>query len=407
MTADIGFTNDFSTANSRVSHTFHPYVSKSCYSQSIDILPNGISQYISFGKSNPQLNNLIMPADLVSGNVSLSGGYCQDLTRLSFNQALTAIGWCNIGRGTDKDALLAVLAQPGILENPTWEVTACVIKSQWIRSAVNFTASSSLFAITDDISKFNSSDAPLIKIQPAWAKNVTSRYLRLNSDEGDQTSETPGVDQAIMYMDTIMALGLSKTGPTTQYLYLTYPVPVYFWPKKLPFPSSGIYPLSELSDKQYTSMQDLLKQQRIDLRKFASVQIFYLNWTDPSSLAQFKVQHFVHGYGYDTSDTAVKLSLAVLATYALIVLIQLVYSLVRGRVGTSWDSIGEVVMLSLNSGRPTHMQGTSVGVETTGTFGKMMNVRINKSNSAEIVFDDDPNVEKAAFAQVEANKKYL
>lgn len=113
-------------------------------------------------------------------------------------------------------------------------------------------------------------------------------------------------------------------------------------------------------------------------RKYGYIYVWGSKTTDIASLTKFEVERWVQGYGYDTSDTTVRLSLAVLATYALVATSYIFHSLASGRVGTSWDSIGELVMLTLNSKKPSHLLGTSVGVETFSTYGQLVNVRINK-----------------------------
>lgn len=68
-------------------------------------------------------------------------------------------------------------------------------------------------------------------------------------------------------------------------------------------------------------------------------------------------------------------------------------------------------MLALNSRRPAQMQGTSAGVETLETYRRPVNVRIGPERTVELIFDDDPEVEKGSwdgqYVRAHAGVKYL
>lgn len=130
------------------------------------------------------------------------------------------------------------------------------------------------------------------------------------------------------------------------------------------------------------------------------------NWTDMGSLTQVPIETLRSGYGYDSSRTPVRLSMAIIGAYSLLVLVFLIYTVVSGQSATSWDSTGELVLLALNSRHPSHLSGTSVGAETLKTFGEPVNTRANKEGSLEMVFADDPDASTSGYEMVTPNKQY-
>lgn len=105
------------------------------------------------------------------------------------------------------------------------------------------------------------------------------------------------------------------------------------------------------------------------------------------------------------------MSLVALSIYVCVALAHFIYNLTTGHASSSWDSIGELLMLALNSRRPGHMQGTSAGVETLETYRRPVNVRIGPDRTAELIFDDDPEAQKASwdghYVRAQAGVKYL
>ena len=110
--------------------------------------------------------------------------------------------------------------------------------------------------------------------------------------------------------------------------------------------------------------------------------------------------------GYDLSQTAVKLSLTVFIVCCAIVISYLVYSFTTGHTSSSWDSIGELFMLALNSRRPEHMSNTSAGVKTLATYREPIFVRVNEDESLEVVFANDPGAKYTDWRNVARNEKY-
>lgn len=130
------------------------------------------------------------------------------------------------------------------------------------------------------------------------------------------------------------------------------------------------------------------------------------NWTDPRHLYQLRVQTHDSGYGYDNSELPVRLSLAVLTIYCLIVVIYLAYTFITGRTASSWDSTSELVMLAMHSQKPRHLKGTSVGIDTLSTFREPVSIRVNENDSVELVFENDHRIRMRQLRDIVPNEAY-
>jgi hypothetical protein len=124
------------------------------------------------------------------------------------------------------------------------------------------------------------------------------------------------------------------------------------------------------------------------------------NWTSFDGLYFQKVPVQTPGYGYNHESTTVQLSMAVLTLYSVISIAYLGITSISGRTSGSWDSIGELLMLGLNSKRPTFLGRTSAGVETLNTYRQQVCILVNEDDGLELVVDDDPDDDKSLYSHL-------
>lgn len=127
---------------------------------------------------------------------------------------------------------------------------------------------------------------------------------------------------------------------------------------------------------------------------------------DTKLLATVEAQQLYTDYCYNSNDITVRLSLAVIFAYVVVVLSYLSYSLSTGHSGTSWASIADLVALALNSQRPESLMNTSVGIETLDVFRKPVKIRVAGDSSCELVFLDHRVGSGKGFRDIEANEPY-
>lgn len=135
------------------------------------------------------------------------------------------------------------------------------------------------------------------------------------------------------------------------------------------------------------------------------------NTIDPANLQTMITNSYFHGFGYSTETKTVKASLAAIGLYVVIALAHFGFSVGTGRVGNSWTTTTDLLLLALNSPRPEGvLENTSVGAETREAFKELVNIRPNNEGSLELAFEAASSDMKkggdVVRRRVQANKKY-
>lgn len=271
--------------------------------------------------------------------------------------------------------------------------TACTVDAYWARASVNYTLSAKLA-----VPRFNGNQRPEaiggpISIAVDWVEKLTQEWFDVarnlpNFGTCDAASWilATGISDAVPIPGS--CIGLDKSGyPKDNFLYSI---------------DIGNCPVEQLEkfSREYVPAKGLHKQ-------YDTIVLAVTNpSTDPQDYTQLVVQEYIHGYGYDSSEIPVQLSLAVVATYVLIAVTYILYTLVTGRTANSWNSISELFMLGVNSKKPEHLEGTSVGIDTLSTFREPVSIRVNEQGSVELVFENDTGLSKRRLRDVEPNEAY-
>ncbi|XPS70284.1 hypothetical protein M3J09_002512 [Ascochyta lentis] len=132
---------------------------------------------------------------------------------------------------------------------------------------------------------------------------------------------------------------------------------------------------------------------------------------DSAPLTVFQFDQVLTGFGYGSTDTSIKLSLAVTISYCLIVVIYLTYTIATGHTSIAWGSAMELVMLALQSPAPDHLGHISVGIDSMDTFRQSVGIRVRVDSEKneerlELVFKQDKGFEDRGLKTVELNKAY-
>ncbi|KAL9113538.1 MAG: hypothetical protein Q9227_002276 [Pyrenula ochraceoflavens] len=266
---------------------------------------------------------------------------------------------------------------------------ACLLDAYWAQSAIKLNNSG--FSSTVEMGFFESDLKVPISISPEWAEKLTSLWFSVSAAKTDAFH---------VMAPQVLAIGISDAivNPKDCASVLNYD-----WDLLTKNSSSRS---DCFTNQQFSSLSKLIKDKGLD-KKFDSITTsFSSNWTDASALTQLDVHTYKQGYGYDSSSRPVRLSLAVLMLYCLIVAFYIIATLITGRTASSWDSTADLVMLGLNSRSPMHLDHTSVGVETLSTFREPVSIRVNEKASVELVFDRDARARRRTMKEVEPNVAY-
>jgi hypothetical protein len=136
---------------------------------------------------------------------------------------------------------------------------------------------------------------------------------------------------------------------------------------------------------------------------------------DISSSTAFTIDAMTSGFGFGSTDTATRLSLAVVTTYCVITTLYIVYINITGHTSIAWNSATELIMLALQPKKPDNIGHVSVGLDSMETVRRSVGIRVNTSNIADtgegierlvLVFEHDEGMEKRDLKKVERNKAY-
>lgn len=371
--------------------SLQPYVQRSCVGNDIDTSQSLEGHYVSFGSDHPDVNGLIPLSSVPLDTEDEPPDSNSTSNTFTISTANETMAWYEVPQTGSNYSLLVTYVNnwiPSVL-------TACTISATWVRASTNLTGDYLYTPVqsTPENGGWPESASQTIQISPDRATKVMELSLNASENLNGLFSTTP------LYSLTpyIMALALSDV---TQ--YHATPEDVTTFGKTIEGPRQG----SSLSDDQYDAMSKYLEKSGYRQRyKYIHV-VSDGNWTDPALLARFSIQDYYQGYGYNSSTVPVRLSIVILCIYSLFAIIFIAYTLLSGQSASSWNSIGEVVMLALNSKQPEHLYDVSVGVETLSTYREPINIRTNKDKSAEMVVLNNPGFKNSEYSVVEPNVRY-
>ena len=279
-----------------------------------------------------------------------------------------------------------------------YEVEACYITASWFQARTNFTVQTAFSSSTGSNAIVSVETDPLspkitpfrlIEMTPEWGVALADLYTSIPSVSGMSNDTACDLRNATVYA---VALAEMATVPGDYN---------EIWKESEIRASSN-----DLSEVQRDSIRQYI--QKNDLAKKYTYLSFFTNtsWTDPTTLMHLESTQYKQGYGYDTTNVPVKLSLAVLLVYCVTAMTYLIYTLLTGRTGNSWDTVTELFMLGVQSSSPKHLEGINVGIETLNTLREPVSIRVNEIERAELVFANDPGVRARRLRYVSPNKRY-
>lgn len=384
------------TTNSRgtfaKSTTFQPYVQENCEREWLNDTQDPNSTYITFGDISPEATNLTFAVlvDLVRSG-----------TPENSTTSWTTFAWEDAPPSTNHSVLMIKgdLLDNGETyhENAVARAEACVVDAIWATTVMNGTRDAeSNWAVNFELGSRSSqkSESQLIKISPDWASKVAHIF-------GEYQPNVTDIPQARLF-----SLALAGTAPIPDIAYGPYG-----WKEAHANPRfrGEEADAVSLSPAQYDAASAYFSANRGILSKHTDV-FFYTaaNWTDPEKLYHYEFETYRQGYGYDSSSVPVLLSLIVVATYALIAVVHLLYTFAMGRVGKSWDTLAELLLLGLHSQPPrvAAAANTTVGIETIAPFQEPVGVRLNENGRVEMLFYRDTLNRQRALRKVKVNEAY-
>lgn len=331
---------------------YQPHVHINCEAKNTTTDEEAVNEYVRISSTEPELNQLI-----TFGDVLERGTYLIHDDARQYGM----IYWQQSAEDAPQHSILMVQAISNYFDIQHWTVYGCTFDAIWTTVTINSTSGNpGIMSVRDDARSLRdmTSSNGTITITPEWANYIT--VLGFNAT---------GWFTEVSMFTRIVALALSDLNP-------------------MPANNAEMGAVGKNHAKPHMSIV-----------------------SDGEIVMWLRL--YRAGYGYDSSGLPVRLSLAVLLAYCFIATSNLIYSLLTGRVGSSWDSIGDLLMLALNSRRPQRLSGTSAGADILSTYREPVAIRANGSDTIELLFtkgrdgDDDADADGGAtYRRVTPNMAY-
>lgn len=260
----------------------------------------------------------------------------------------------------------------------------CVMDAYWYNSTTSSEGSpgTPIVNATPPKKEERLASIDAIPIAPEWAKTLTELF------ESHKPTYVNDINVAL-YLAFIVSFGLSDIAAEPTPRQINHDASANAW--------------INLTEHQKTELDAAIASGRVHEN---DILMTGSDWTDFNQLYFQKVYVNKPGFGYDHDGVTVQLSMAVLTLYGIIAVAYLAVTLVSGRTSGSWDSIGELLMLGLNSQRPAFLGPVTAGVESLATYKQYVTVGVNEDGALELVFAADPQNDEKLYKQIEANESY-
>lgn len=377
-----------------------PYMLSDCNYYNIENEQEMEINFIDFGPNKPALNQFVPLSILdprkapVNNATIISSSFPQELVcpddGKSYTFNFTTLVHESPGNGQNYSALVAGaltdLGCPSYTNSSFASVYGCTLNAAWSEFQVNSTADAQ---VADSFPlKHRQQSNITVELTPAFVSRMISLYI--------QQINNTNID---VYLEPLLTIAMANSLPFVK--TLRQQGSLFFNSSTNPAPSQYF------TQQQIEAARAWINNNKL-LSRFHSIEIFGLNnWTDPSTLVRMDLQIYRSEYGYDSKSVPVRFALVVFGLYVMVTASYIIYTLVTGETGTSWNSVADLVMLALNSRKPpAEMGSTSIGVDSIVTFREPVNVRINDVNTAELVFDKEVSADEGSLTRVRRNIAY-
>ena len=137
------------------------------------------------------------------------------------------------------------------------------------------------------------------------------------------------------------------------------------------------------------------------------------NWTDwnteihRQNWTTWNIETYQYGYGYSLTNATSKIAAGILILYGVIAIIAILSILVRSCNSDSWSSLGELLILAMNSPPTEVLRNTGAGVGRFKTWKEVVKVRVTEDDKLQLVFEGQENSGKPTFdRKPKAGEKY-
>ena len=128
--------------------------------------------------------------------------------------------------------------------------------------------------------------------------------------------------------------------------------------------------------------------------------------SDLTEWTQWNLDYYQYGYGYGITNITSQIAAGVLILYAVIAVTAIITILVRNCNSNSWSSLGELLVLALNSPPSAALRNTGAGIDRLNTWKEVVRVRATEDEQLMMIFESGEDFDKCYDRKPKVGKKY-
>ena len=140
--------------------------------------------------------------------------------------------------------------------------------------------------------------------------------------------------------------------------------------------------------------------------EMTSTNITLADVQDPAHYTECHFEVLRYGYGYGFRGILIYIAVAVLLVHVALAQTHMGLVLSGGSFSSAWSTMGEMLVLTVNSSSTEHLRNTCAGVGQRQTWGLITKVRETSDHRVELVFEEDEREDGQPLGQVKPGKKY-
>lgn len=113
------------------------------------------------------------------------------------------------------------------------------------------------------------------------------------------------------------------------------------------------------------------------------------DFRDTSRFTELYFPAWRYGYGYGFKGITIYIATTVLLLYAVLAVIHMGIVMTSGISSSTWGTVGEMLVLAINSSNSAQLQNTCAGVRSSTTWGLVANIRETADQHLELVLAGD------------------
>ena len=131
-----------------------------------------------------------------------------------------------------------------------------------------------------------------------------------------------------------------------------------------------------------------------------------VNLSSTRDWTKWNIATYRYGYGYGLANITSKMAVGVLILYVGIAITAILVILIRNCNSDSWSSLGELLVLAMNSQPTDALRNTGAGIDSLNTWKEVVRVRVTEQDKVQMIFEGHEDFDKCYDRKPKVGEKY-